>query len=69
MIVYILTIEQADTLRGKEFTKDMLFNPTLDADENWFISIEEVNQCDVAEFAWVKDLPQIEHKPKVIKFP
>lgn len=69
MIVHILTKEQAYILRGKEFTKDMLFNPTLDADENWFISIEEVNQCTSEEYLWVKDLPTIPYNPIILPIP
>lgn len=69
MIVYKLTPEQAEELTGKEYAKDMKFAPTEDVDGNFFIGIEEIEQCVNEKFMWVKDLPQIEHKPKVIKFP
>ncbi len=69
MIVYKLTPEQAEELTGQEYAKDMKFSPTEDYEGNLFISIEEVEQCVNENFMWVKDLPQIEHKPKVIKFP
>jgi hypothetical protein len=60
MIVYQLTPEQADSLIGVEFVPDNYFNPIQDADGNWIISQEEVNQTAIE---WVKELPQIEHKP------
>jgi hypothetical protein len=58
--VYLLTQEQADSIRDIEFIPDNLFNPILDADGNWIISQEEVNQCSIE---WVKLLPKIEYKP------
>jgi hypothetical protein len=60
MIVYLLTNEQADSLRGVEFMPDNLFNPLLDANGNWIITEEEVSQTSIE---WVKDLPQIEYEP------
>ena len=61
MIVAKLTQQQADELRGKEYTKDSVFNPIQDANDNWVISLEEVEQCDIK---WVKELPLIEYEPK-----
>jgi hypothetical protein len=58
--VYQLTSEQADSLIGVEFVPDNYFNPIQDADGNWIISIEEVNQCSIE---WVKLLPPIEYNP------
>lgn len=60
MIVAKLTQEQAEKLKGLEVVKDNYFNPILDADNNYIISLEEVEQCDIE---WVKDLPQIEYNP------
>lgn len=39
MIVHKLTTEQKNELVGKQFAADMKFNPTQDADNNWFISV------------------------------
>lgn len=66
-IIYVglLTIEQKELLIGQEFTKDSYFNPIQDANDNWFISIEEINYCDNPNFEWVKDLELIEYKPKI----
>ena len=62
MTVYLLTPEQADSLIGVEFVPDNYFNPIQDADGNWIISIEEVEQCDIN---WVKLLPLIEYTPVI----
>jgi len=60
MIVYLLTPEQADSLKGVEFMPDNLFNPIQDANGNWIITEEEVSQTSIE---WVKDLPQIQYEP------
>ena len=39
----------------------MRFNPVKDADGNWIISEEEVEQA--VDYEWVKELPQIEFNP------
>lgn len=61
MIAAQLTIEQAEQLKGVEFTQDSLFNPIQDLNDVWMISIEEQEQCDID---WVKKLPLIEYLPK-----
>lgn len=60
-MIVILTIEQAEQLKGVEFVKDNFFNPIQDLNLNWVISIEEQEQCDIQ---WVKELPLIEYLPK-----
>lgn len=64
MQVGLLTLEQKDQIVGQLFAPDSYFNPVQDADDNWFISIEEMNYCTNPEFIWVKDLPLIEYNPK-----
>lgn len=54
-----LTEEQAEQLNGVQFINGNYFNPILDADGNYIISLEEVEQCDIE---WVKLLPLIEFK-------
>jgi predicted protein tyrosine phosphatase len=61
MIVYKLTPEQAEQLKGVEYITDITFNPIQDADENWIISVEEVTTTTID---WVKQLPAIEYIPK-----
>jgi hypothetical protein len=63
MEVYKLTIEQKQALNGQTYDGLQYFNPTLDADNNWFISIEEVNGCTNELLQWVKDLPLITYNP------
>jgi hypothetical protein len=64
MEVYLLTEEQAESLIGVQFMPDNYFNPIVDADGNYIISIEEVEQCSVE---WVKALPLITYKPIIIE--
>lgn len=65
MIVALLTTEQAEQLRNTEFVPGNYFNPTLDANGNYFISLEEVEKCDIE---WVKSLPLIPYEPIIIDF-
>jgi len=64
MEVGLLTIEQKDEIQGKEYAPDSYFNSVQDEDDNWVISVEEMDQCVNPEFMWVKDLPLIDYKPK-----
>jgi hypothetical protein len=63
--VALLTEQQADSLRGVEVVPDNYFNPIQDANGNWIISLEEVEQCSID---WVKDLERIEYEPIVYEF-
>ena len=63
MEVYKLTEEQKDALIGQTYDNLQYFNPVLDAENNWFISVEEVNQCTNESFQWVKDLPLMNYNP------
>jgi hypothetical protein len=62
--VGLLTETQKDELVGQWYAPDSYFNPIEDADNNWVISQEEMEQCVNPNFLWVKDLPLIEYKPK-----
>jgi hypothetical protein len=62
--VALLTEEQANSLIGVEVITDNYFNPIQDANGNWIISLEEVNQCSIG---WVKELPLIEYVPVTIE--
>jgi len=66
MNVYKLTQEQKDLLTGQKWDGETFFNPILDADGNWFISIEEVNGCNSIE--WIKTLPLIPYNPVISNF-
>ncbi len=69
MKVAIITAYRKGQIVGKEYTKDCYFNPIKDLNDNWVISEEEINQCDKAEFAWVKNLALTEHEPKISTLP
>lgn len=60
MKVYLLTEEQAALLIGLEFIPDNYFNPIKDANNNFIISIEEVEQSSIE---WVKNLELIDYLP------
>ena len=62
--VGLLTEVQKDELVGQLYTDDSYFNPIQDADDNWIISIEEMNFCTNVKFMWVKDLDLIPYNPK-----
>ena len=63
--VGLLTVEQKDELVGQEYAPDSFFNPIETAIENqWVISIEEMEYCTNELFIWVKDLPLIVYVPK-----
>ena len=65
ILVGLLTIEQKDELLGQEYAPDSFFNPIETAIENqWVISIEEMEYCTNELFLWVKDLPLIVYVPK-----
>ena len=62
--VGLLTIEQKDELIGQLYAPDSYFNPIQDANNNWVISIEEMEQCVNPDYLWVKELELIEYVPK-----
>ena len=64
--VGLLTIEQKDLIVGKEYTTDSYFNPIQDLNDNWVISIEEMEYCTNVDYLWVKDLTLIEYVPKPV---
>lgn len=65
MKVRQLTLEQKNQLVGQTYDGEQYFNPTLDADGNWFISNEEVNGCST--IAWLSTLPEIDHNPIIVE--
>jgi hypothetical protein len=60
MKVYLLTEEQAQLLFGVEFMPDNYFNPIKDANNNFIISVQEVQQTSIE---WVKNLELIDYLP------
>jgi hypothetical protein len=66
--VALLTEEQKNLLSDQLYTTDSYFNPIQDCNDNWIISIEEIQFCDNQEFIWVKNLPLIEYCEKISNF-
>ena len=62
--VGLLTIAQKEDLLNQQYAIDSYFNPIQDINDNWIISIEEIEQNENSLLAWVKDLPLIEFEPK-----
>ena len=63
--VGLLSVEQKDLLIGQLFDEDSYFNPIQDNEDNWIISIEEIEQNINQEFDWLHDLELIIFVPKV----
>lgn len=70
LFVGLLTIEQKDQLLGQPYTLDSYFNPIQDINDNWVISVEEMQNNTNPDTMWVKDLDLIEYvaKPVVPEF-
>jgi len=62
--VGILTEVQKDQLLGQLYESDSYFNPIQDINDNWVISVEEMEQCINTDFIWVKELELILYEPK-----
>lgn len=63
--VGLLTIKQKDLIVGQQYTTDSYFNPIQDLNDNWVISIEEMEYCTNVDYIWVKNLDLIIYEPKV----
>jgi hypothetical protein len=62
--VGLLTELQKDELVGQLYAPRSYYNPIQDLNDNWVISVEEIEQTIAPEFMWVKDLPLIPYTPK-----
>lgn len=67
--VGLLTVEQKDLLVGQMFDEDSYFNPIQNDNDNWIISIEEIEQNLNPTFVWLQDLEMIIFVPKVNPLP
>ena len=68
-LVGLLTESQKNQLIGQQFSPDSYFNPIQDINNNWIISTQEMQDCVVQEFLWVKDLDLIPFVPKPSPIP
>ena len=64
--VGLLTELQKDELVGQLYAPYSYYNPIQDFNDNWIISVEEIEQTITLEFMWIKDLPLILYTPKEI---
>ena len=64
--VGLLTELQKDELVGQLYAPYSYYNPIQDINDNWIISVEEMEQTTTLEFMWLKDLPLILYTPKEI---
>jgi hypothetical protein len=67
--VGLLTLEQKNEIIGQLYAPDSYFNPIQDINNNWVISIEEMEGCTNETFIWVKDLELIPYEPKPVPPP
>lgn len=67
--VGLLSLSQKNELLGQQFDEDSFFNPIQDVNNNWIISVEEIEFCTNEAFFWVKDLEIIIYEPKPITPP
>jgi hypothetical protein len=61
ILVGLLTLEQKDQLLGQQYASDSYFNPVQDDNDDWVISVEEINASDLL---WIKELTLIRYVPK-----
>lgn len=68
-----ITEAQALAMKGKEYTKDMVFNPVQNAKGVWVISEEEIIQYKVkqsdGDFSFIKSKALKEHEPIIVVDP
>jgi len=63
--VGLLTQAQKDSLVGHQWQSGSYFGPVLDCNDQWILSIQEINGNTNPDFEWVKNLPQIDFCKKV----
>lgn len=64
-LVGLLTEVQKNELIGQWYTDDSYYNPIQDINDNWVISIEEIEFTINPNTMWVKDLELIPYTPKI----
>jgi hypothetical protein len=63
-LVGLLTEVQKNELVGVYYSADSIYNPIQDINDNWIISVEEMQSTSNPDTMWVKDLELIEYKAK-----
>jgi hypothetical protein len=67
--VGLLTLAQKDSLVGHYWIDGCLFNPMLDCNDQWMLSMNQINGNTNPDFEWVKNLPLIDFCKKVYPGP
>jgi hypothetical protein len=67
--VGLLNELQKDELVGQLFDEDSYFNPIQDANDNWIISVEEIENNVNPNFDWLQELEMIIFVPKEYTLP
>lgn len=65
-LVGIITETQKNELTGHEWEPRSYFNPIQDCNDNWVISVEEIQGNINPDFSWVNTLPLIDYCPKPV---
>lgn len=63
-LVGLLTEVEKNELVGVYYSADSIYNPIQDINDNWIISVEEMQSTSNPDTMWVKDLELIEYKAK-----
>lgn len=67
--VGLLTEAQKDSLIGHSWMNGVFFNPVQDCNNQWILSIQEMNGNVNPDFEWVKNLPLIDFCPMPLPMP
>lgn len=63
MKVLKITEEQKNILQNTQFDIDCYFNPILDNNGNWIISLEEREYNKNEAINWLNDLEEVDYEP------
>ena len=60
MIGYILTIQEKESIQGKEYAPYQFFNCVQDINAVWYTFLTDEDKVIIAanQYAWILDLPQ-----------
>jgi hypothetical protein len=62
--VGLLDQEEKEALEGEKYAVNKFFAPEQDADGNWVLPLNQIQNNKNINFWWVKYLPLIDYKPK-----
>jgi hypothetical protein len=62
--VGLLDQDEKEALEGEKYALNNFFTPLKDADGNWVLPLNQIQNNKNINFWWVKYLPLIDYKPK-----